>query len=211
MKEINTRGISWIQPLRGSSQWYWGMDYTGGDLYEAEELFEQGHPIQKSRLVLIRYPSGEVFEPVILQEGQYFGKPVFYEEEIVLPVVDFVRGQIKIIAWNDNTEKTREVAVLPRSIAEDLYNLSLNLSPLMLTRHSDSLFQILWPDKAEYEIGNTESFCCRIHEKLYFSAWYEDPEYREELIVRAVTSGEILERRAGSFTDMPDGQCWLLV
>lgn len=37
MKEIETHGILDLQPLWGSP-WYWGTDYAGGDLYEAEEL-----------------------------------------------------------------------------------------------------------------------------------------------------------------------------
>ena len=45
MKRIETQGIYCIEPLDGSREWYWGMDYTGGDLYEAEELFRQGHPV----------------------------------------------------------------------------------------------------------------------------------------------------------------------
>lgn len=30
MKQIITNGITNLEPLRGSSEWYWGMDYTGG-------------------------------------------------------------------------------------------------------------------------------------------------------------------------------------
>ena len=37
------QGISYIEPLEGSAEWYWGMDYTSGDLYEAEELFKDGN------------------------------------------------------------------------------------------------------------------------------------------------------------------------
>ena len=27
MKSIITKGITYLEPLRGSSEWYWGMDY----------------------------------------------------------------------------------------------------------------------------------------------------------------------------------------
>ena len=36
MKRIITKGISCLEPLDGSRKWNWGMDYTSGDLYEAE-------------------------------------------------------------------------------------------------------------------------------------------------------------------------------
>ena len=54
MKRIITNGITDLEPLAGSSEWYWGTDYASGDLYEAEELFRSGHPIRKNRLVLVR-------------------------------------------------------------------------------------------------------------------------------------------------------------
>lgn len=52
MKRITTNGITNLEPLAGSSEWYWDAGYASGDLYEAEELFRSGHPIRKKRLVL---------------------------------------------------------------------------------------------------------------------------------------------------------------
>lgn len=31
MKHIRTNGITYLEPLSGSNEWYWGMDYTSGD------------------------------------------------------------------------------------------------------------------------------------------------------------------------------------
>lgn len=50
MKRIITNGITNLEPLPGSSKWYWGSDYASNDLYEAEELFRSGHPIDKTDL-----------------------------------------------------------------------------------------------------------------------------------------------------------------
>ena len=47
--------------------------------------------------------------------------------------------------------------------------------------------------------------------RLYTTVWYEDPEYREEVLVRDYETGEVLERIPGSLRQMPDGQRWLLV
>ena len=44
MKRIITNGITDLELLAGSSEWYWGTDYASGDLYEAEEVFRSGHP-----------------------------------------------------------------------------------------------------------------------------------------------------------------------
>ena len=74
MKIIDLHGIPNLEPVQGSAgEWYWATDYIHGDLYEAEELFRQGHPVQSNRLYLIHYPDGTVYEPVPPAAGQYFG------------------------------------------------------------------------------------------------------------------------------------------
>ena len=48
MKRIITKWITDLEPLAGSSEWYWGTDYASGDLHEAEDAFRSGHPIRKT-------------------------------------------------------------------------------------------------------------------------------------------------------------------
>ncbi len=211
MKKIDTQGITYIETLEGSKDWYWGTDYTSGDLYEAEELFKQGHPINQNRLLFIHYPDGKTVQPVVVGKGQYFGRPIYYDNRIYILMVDFPNGKIKILQFNDATEQTLALVEIPLATVEDCYNLLLKTSPLMLTRQSsDNKFQILWPEKVEFNIENTESFYFRIGEKLYFSAWYEDPDYREEIMVRNMDTSKIVDRVSGSITVMPDGQMWIL-
>lgn len=59
-------------------------------------------------------------------------------------------------------------------------------------------------------IGDTESFGFCEGDKLYFTAWYEDPEYREETVVRALQTEAILERFPGDIWIMPNGDKWHL-
>ena len=43
MKTIETNGITFIKPVPdGTSEWYYGISYEHGDLYEAEEIFKNG-------------------------------------------------------------------------------------------------------------------------------------------------------------------------
>lgn len=210
MKKIETQGITYIEPLEGSTDWYWGTDYTSGDLYEAEELFKQGHPIHQNRLVFVHYPDGKTIQPLIAEDGQYFGRPICCDSRICILMVDFPNGKIKILQFDDALKRKLSLTELSLSAVEDCYNLMLKTSPLMLTRHSNNKFQILWPEKVEFDVENTESFDFRIGEDLYFSAWYEDPEYREEAILRTMDKGKITDRIPGSITVMPDGQMWII-
>ena len=102
------------------------------------------------------------------------------------------------------------IVTLPRAEVEDCYNLMPHTSPLMLTRQTGERFQVLWPEKADFPIHPAESFCFRDGERLYFSRWYEDPDYREEVVVRRMPDGAVLEQFRGSLNAMPDGQQWLL-
>ena len=212
MKRIITNGITNLEPLAGSSKWYWGADYASGDLYEAEELFRSGHPIRKNRLVLVRCPEGTVYEPVCTKPGQYLGRPAYHNGQVVLLLVDFPKEEIRILSFDEAEEITKPLAVLPLSIMSDCYNLMLEASPLMLTRSAhDNQFQIIWPERRDFAIEDHEFFEFLEGNRLYTSVWYEDPDYREELLVRDYDTRELLERIPGSLRQMPDGQKWLLV
>ena len=212
MKRIVTNGIINLEPLEGSGEWYWGADYAGNDLYEAEELFRSGHTINKNRLVLIHRLEGTVYDPVCTQPGQYLGKPVYHNGQIVLLLVDFPKEEIRILIFHEAEGTTEPLEVLPLSIVADCYNLMLEASPLMLTRSAhDNKFQILWPERRDFAIEDHEIFEFLEGNRLYTSVWYEDPDYREELLVRDYDTGELLERIPGNFRRMPDGQKWLLV
>lgn len=210
MKRITTQGLHCIELLDGSREWYWGMDYTSGDLYEVEELFRQGHSVSQNKLLFIHYPDGKVAQPVIAEKGQYLGRPICCNNQIILLKVDFPSEKIEIIQFDNTLKHMAVLAVLALSDVEDCYNLMLKGSPLMLTRQGqDHKFQILWPESAAFYMEDTETFLFGIDEKLYFSAWYETPEYWEETIVRNKSTGEIVKRIPGSMMLMPDGQVWI--
>lgn len=212
MKQIITNGITYLDALPESETWYWGMDYTHGDLYEAEELFRYGNPIQQNRLILVRYPEGTVYEPVRPEPGQYLGRPVYQNGQVVLLLVDFPRNEIRIMGFDDQKGQATPIAVLPLSVAEDCYNLLLHTPPLMLTRTpNDNKFQILWPEQREFVLEDRECFELLDGDKMYTTVWHEDPDYREEILVRDYATGKLLERMPGSLLVMPDGQKWLLV
>ena len=210
IKRIRTGGISYLQPLTGSSDWYWGTDYTSGDLYEAEDLYRDGHRISSNRLILVHYPDGRVEEPVTAKEGQYFGIPAYDGTDPVLLLADFPSGEIRILRYHDESRTVTPIAVLPRSAVADCYNLILHQHPLCLTREQGEHFQVVWPDSADFTVHPAESFCFRDGEELYFSRWYEDPDYREEVVVRHFPDGKILRTERGAINAMPDGSEWIL-
>ena len=130
---------------------------------------------------------------------------------VALLAVNFAEQVIRILRFSQQQETAREIARLPLSEVKDCYNLILHTSPLSLTRQpNDGTFELIWPERASFALSSRESLSFRDGDKLYFNIWYEDPDYREEMLVRALPDGRILERFPGDIRIMPNGERWLV-
>ena len=123
--------------------------------------------------------------------------------------VNFPEGIIRILRFRPG--ELSEVARLPLSAVKNCYNLMLHTSPLMLTRSpGDETFEIVWPEQRCFAIEPREALNFIDGDKLYFTVWYEDPDYREETVVRSLRDGTILDRFPGDIRIMPNGEKWLI-
>lgn len=217
MKTIHTEGVSHIELIpHGTDHWYYGISFEHGDLYEAEEIFKAGQEIEGRKLILIHYPDGEVCQPVPKQAGIYPAEPVYHEDSIYIPRVDFLNELIQIIRFNCDNKETTVLMNLPLSSVKDCYNLRLDVAPLTLTRQcvGSNEFEIIWPERVSFSMGDHDSFFLRDGDKLYFSRWHEEGEgadyrYWEETVVRNL-EGEITEILPGDVRIMPNGEMWHL-
>ena len=211
IRPLRTGSISYLELLDAERNLYWGTDYTSGDLYEAEEIWASGNGIRSNRLIFVSLKDGNVFEPLYAEEGQYFGKPVVWEGRVYFLLVDF-EAQLIIIYRCSEDLRTAEVFVqIPLDEVPDCYNLMLDTAPLVLTRQGpDKSFQVVWPDKGSFALGNTETFDCRDGDVLIFTRWFEDPDYREDTVIRRYPDGEVIETLNGPLMVMKDGRKWLL-
>ena len=215
MKTIETNGITYLELIPyGTDEWYYGISYEHGDLYEAEEVFKDGHEIEGRNLILIHYPDGEVYRPVPKTQGVYPAEPVYYDGSIYILSVDFPKDLIQILKFDCDSRGIAVVEELPLSSIKNCYNLQLNTAPLTLTRQcvGTNEFEIIWPEKMQLDLGDHDSFYLRDGDKLYFSRWYEegdDADYRywEETIVRNL-EGKIIEVYPGDIRKMPNGEMW---
>ena len=207
---VPTGSVRYLRPLSGSKDWFWGMDHTDGDLYEAEELYQLNHKIDRTRLILVRDEDRRVFEPAAPRAGQYFGVPIFHAGAPLILLADFPAGVVRVLRFDPASGDTTPVFELPRTAFADCYNLQLHVSPLILTRQTGDRFQILWPYTADFPIEPTESFDLAEGERLYFSRWHETPDYWEDAVVRDARTGVVLEVLSGALCLLPDGRSWLL-
>lgn len=211
MKIIETNGITYLESLGASENWYWGTDYIMGDLYEAEEVYNAGTDFKPNRLIFVHYPDGEIFEPIRAEKNQYLGLPAYIEGVIYILLVDFDKKLIRLFQCSSDLNDIYVKAEIPLDEVKDCYNLNINGSPVMVTRQgAENLFQVIWPEKVNFAIGERESFINRVGDSLYFSEWYEDEEYREEVNIREFATGNLIEKMDGTFFSLKNNVNWIL-
>lgn len=211
MKIIETNGITYLEKFDCCTEWYWGTNYTNGDLYEAEEIYLSGKEIEPNRLIFVHYPDGTVFEPIRSYKSQYFGMPAYIDGFIYILLVSFEEKKIRIYRCLEDMLETVLTVELPLNTVKDCYNLKIDGNPLMLTRQGgENRFEIIWPEQVEFDIGVRETFGFKRDDKLYFSEWHEDPDYREEINIREYPTGRLLEKIPGAEMTLPNGQSWIL-
>ena len=125
--------------------------------------------------------------------------------------MSFEEKVIRVYQCSSDMKETTLSIEIPLTTIKDCYNLRLDGSPLMITRQGgENSFQIIWPEEIEFDIGVGENFLYRKDDRLYFSEWHEDPEYREEVNIREYPSGKLINKLDGAFFSFRDGLNWIL-
>lgn len=216
MNFIKIKGLqdNYPEGIEGTSEWYYCKiaEDPFCDLYEAEEIIKAGHTYKGMNCALIHFPDGTVYEPFTLQENVYVDAPVFLDGVLYFLVTDFNEKTIQIVAWGTETKQPEVVKELLLDEVENCYNLMLRVAPIMLIQEAnDDVLEIIYPEKKTIQLGECESMYFRNEDKLYCSAWYEDPEYHEKVIVRNYYTGEIEEIfDKQNMRRMPNGDVWML-
>ncbi len=234
IREISGIENGFFERVDGTSEWYYSHVSSKSfcDLYEAEEIVNDGYTFVGMNCVLIHYPDGKVFKPFEIRENIYVEKPVFLNGKIYFLEVDFDKKVMRVIyidseelissnfedGKESNEDKFCNISIedikhveaeISLSEAEDCYNLMLKISPMMITRAgNDGYFEIIYPEKKRYNIDVREGFDFRNGDDMYFASWDENPEYEDFIVVRDYESGEVKSVEKGSIFRMPNGEMW---
>ena len=205
------KGFEEIYPEKvdGTDSWYFGQWTPCSEAYEVPE-FKNKYP--GTRLYFIEYPSGKVFEPINQEANVFLERPVYEYKDNSFGIIryDFNKEVIQIIIFKPECSSVKTIKEIPFSKVGDMVNLLLIISPFALVKHdvhNDSV-EFLWPKEINYEFEKNESLDFQDDGKLYLTKWIEDPEYREEIIVRDAITGQIIERSPGYLRRMPGGSVW---
>lgn len=209
MKTIETNGIQNLMPMIGSNAWYFGCDYATGSVNEYEEAFKNGGSPDADRIVFVHFPEGKVIEPFIAKKGQYLGWPCFCSGIIYSFLVDFIEREIMILSHNTmNGEQAIETCIALDNI-RNLRDLFLYpTSPILAEQEDSGSFHIYWPVHISLDISKREVFDMCIDNRLFFTKSNEETASKDEVIVRDLKTGKMIEKIDGRIDIMPDGQIW---
>ena len=214
MKFVKIDDLKDVYPERieGTSEWYCCKIAKNCfcDLFEAEEIINAGNVYEGMTCVLIHYPDRNVYYPFVTKENVYVEAPVFLDDVLYFLVVDFSEKTIQIVAFDAHTFEQKVIRELSLDEVPNCYNLMLDVSPLMLSYVSDeNVLEIVWPEKKSFKMNHHQVRLFRNDDKMYFSEWFEDPDYHEMVVVRDWETGEELDRFDGQMCRMPNGDVWV--
>lgn len=215
MKFRKIEGLQDVCPERieGTDEWYSCKIAKNCfcDLYEAEQIVRDGQVYDGMTCALIHYPDRNVYYPFVNKENIYVDAPVYWEGMLYFLVVDFALEKIEVVAFDTSMYETQTVAEFSLDEVKDCYNLMLRVAPVLVVRQgSKSGLDVVYPEKKHFEMSNHEVFLFKDEDKMYFSEWFEDPEYHEMVVVREWETGKEVERYDGSLWRMPNGEIWRL-
>ena len=215
MKFRKIEGLQDVYPERieGTDEWYCCKIAKNCfcDLYEAEEIVKSGQVYEGMTCVLIHYPDRNVYYPFVTKENVYVDAPVYWDGALYFLVVDFAAEKIEIVAFDTAMYEIQIMEEFSLNEVEDCYNLMIRVAPLLLVRDGNkNVLEVIYPEKKQFEMSNHEAFLFKDEDKMYFSEWQEDPEYREMVVVRDWNTGKEIERFDGQLWRMPNGDVWVM-
>lgn len=205
------KGFKDIYPekVEGTDSWYFGHWTPCAEAYEVPE-FKNNYP--GTKLYLVEYPSGKVFEPFKQEKNVFLEWPIYEQKEQSFGIIryDFNKEIVQVFSFKPEGSSVTLLTELPFSKLGDMGNVRILTSPFALVKHDvhGNAVDFLWPKEMHLQLEENETLVFQDEGKLYLSKWIEDPDYREEIIVRDTETGQILERSPGYLLRMPDGSIW---
>ncbi|WP_283683112.1 hypothetical protein [Parablautia sp. Marseille-Q6255] len=199
----------YVELADGTLDWYIGLHFEEDicESYDVENLLREGGVFRGNCPYFIHYPDGTVYKPLEQKENVYYETPVWDRDRFGILSVDFGQKQIILYTYVPGG-KPEILHSLPLDQVKDCYNLKLEMSPWTLGRQTEGVYEMIWPLKKEFPIGENESLICRDGDVLYFSRWIEDPCYQEYVVTVDIATGKELCVEKGSLYLMPDGSVW---
>lgn len=211
IKELKDMNI-YPEKIDGTAVWFYCK--VPNDIDVEDLLNTQDDYTFKGNQLYLIHSSGRLFEPIKQEKWVYLSEPVYNIDDNAFSIVkyDFNKKTIQIIKYDIEADACSVIGELPLSKGGDLINVRILKNSYVLVKQDclNDVADILFPAEKKIKLEEQEGLVLINDKKLVSFKWYEDPDYREEIIIRDYETTEIIERKDGYVTIMPNGEIWML-
>lgn len=210
IRELNGCEKVYPEKIDGTSEWFY-CNLSGG--VDVEDILDFQNEYMGNKVYLINI-SGKIFEPIKQENNIYLSNPIYNVDDHAFAIIkfDFNKKTIQIIKYDIETDNCSVAGEVPLSKGGDLINICILQNSYTLVKHeisNDSVI-ILYPVEKRIQLEENEGLVLLNDNKFISFKWIEDPDYREEIIIRDYETNEVIERKDGFNVIMPNGEFWML-
>lgn len=208
LKEFLNSESVYPEHIEGSDKWFYCQIPNG--VYP-DDLLDSDYEFEGTRLIMLNI-QGEMFEPVKREENVFVSEPFYNidEDKFLVIRIDFNKQVIELIKFSTSQNDAEVIFDMALKNGGDLINLIVIRNSDFFGKYEGENFKIFYPKNMLVFLKKNESIYAVNDDKFICSKWIEDPEYREEIIIRNISDGEITDRKPGYSEIMPNGELWLM-
>ncbi len=207
--EFSNRVDIYAEQIDGSDKWFYCQ--VPNSVYP-NDLLDTDYEFEGTRLIILNI-QGEMYEPIKREKNVYLSNPFYNvdESEFLVIRIDFNNQVIQLIKFSTMLiDDPTVIFEMPLQNGGDLINLLVVRNSDILAKYEDEKFNMFYPYKTSFNLEEKESVYAVNNDKFICSRWFENPDYKEEIITRSIPDGKIIDRKPGYAEIMPNGELWLL-
>lgn len=208
VKEFSNRENIYAECIEGSDKWFYCQ--IPNSVYP-DDLLETDYEFEGTQLIMLNI-QGEMFEPIKREKNVCLSQPYYNVDENKFLVIrsDFNNQVIQLIKFSTALNDASVIFEMPLKNGKDMINLSVVSNSDIFAKYDDEKFQIFYPYDTSFCLEEHESVFAVNNDKFICSKWFENPDYKEEIIIRSIPDGKIIDRKLGYSEIMPNGELWLM-
>lgn len=208
VKEFSNRENIYAEHIDGSDKWFYCQ--IPNSIYP-DDLLDKDYKFEGTRLIMLNI-QGEMFEPIKRKINVCLSQPFYNVDENKFLVIrsDFNNKVIQLIKFSTTMNDATVIFEMPLQNGGDMINLLVVRNSDVFAKYEDEEFILFYPYNTSFKLEENESVFAANNNKFICSKWYENPDYKEEIIIRSIPDGKIVDRKPGYSEIMPNGELWLM-
>ena len=208
VKEFSNSENIYAERIDGSDKWFYCQ--IPNSVYP-DDLLDTDCEFEGTQLIMLNI-QGEMFEPVKRKKNVCLSKPFYNVDESKFLVIrsDVKNQVIQLIKFGTTLNDAAVIFEMPLQNSKDMTNLFVVGNSDICAKYEDETFKMFYPYKTSFHLEEHESVFAVNNGNFICSKWIENPDYKEEIIIRSIPDGKIIDRKTGYSEIMPNGELWLM-